>query len=60
MDEIKGRTIAILDKPNTHVSVPGGLRFVRAITNMRGPRGRRWLDRRTGTDRVPSGLCSER
>jgi hypothetical protein len=28
------------------------LRFILAVTNMLGPRGRRWLNRRTGTDRV--------
>ena len=41
-----------LNKPKTHVSVPGGVRFVLTITNLLGPRGRRWLNRRTGTDRV--------
>jgi hypothetical protein len=34
------------------VSVPGGLRFVLTMLNLLGPRGRRWLNRRSGTDRM--------
>jgi NADP-dependent 3-hydroxy acid dehydrogenase YdfG len=51
-EAIAAAIVKVLDKPKTHVSVPGGLRFVLSITNMLGPRGRRWLNRRTGTDRV--------
>ncbi|MGH3642466.1 MAG: SDR family oxidoreductase [Mycobacterium sp.] len=51
-EDIAAAIVKTLDKPKTHVSVPGGLRFILAITNMLGPRGRRWLNRRTGTDRV--------
>jgi short-subunit dehydrogenase len=51
-EAIAAAIVKVLDKPKTHVSVPGGLRFVLAVTNMLGPRGRRWLNRRTGTDRV--------
>ena len=50
--DIAAAIAKVLDKPKTHVSVPGGLRFILAVTNMLGPRGRRWLSRRTGTDRV--------
>ena len=41
-----------LDKPKTHVSVPGPLRFVGAVTSMLGPRGRRWLSKQMGNDHV--------
>jgi NADP-dependent 3-hydroxy acid dehydrogenase YdfG len=51
-EAIAAAIVKVLDKPKTHVSVPGGLRFVLSITNTLGPRGRRWLNRRTGTDRV--------
>jgi short-subunit dehydrogenase len=51
-EAIAAAIVKVLDKPKTHVSVPGGLRFILAVTNMLGPRGRRWLNRRTGTDRV--------
>jgi NADP-dependent 3-hydroxy acid dehydrogenase YdfG len=51
-EDIAAAIVKVLDKPKTHVSVPGGLRFILAVTNMLGPRGRRWLNRRTGTDRV--------
>src|SRR6195952_4026093 len=51
-EAIAAAIVKVLDKPKTHVSVPGGLRFILAVTNMLGPHGRRWLNRRTGTDRV--------
>jgi NAD(P)-dependent dehydrogenase (short-subunit alcohol dehydrogenase family) len=49
---IAAAIVRTLDRPKTHVTVPGGLRFVLAATNLLGPRGRRWLNRRAGTDRV--------
>jgi short-subunit dehydrogenase len=51
-EEIAAAIVKVLNKPKTHVSVPGGVRFVLSITNVLGPRSRRWLNRRTGTDRV--------
>lgn len=51
-DDIANAIVKVLDKPKTHVSVPSGIRFVLTITNLLGPRGRRWLNRRTGSDRV--------
>lgn len=51
-EDIAAAIVKVLDKPKTHVSVPGGLRFILAVLSMLGPRGRRWLNRRTGTDRV--------
>jgi hypothetical protein len=32
--------------------VPAPLRFVGALTSMLGPRGRRWLSKQMGNDRV--------
>jgi short-subunit dehydrogenase len=51
-EDIAAAIVKVLNKPKTHVSVPAGVRFVLTITNLLGPRGRRWLNRRTGTDRV--------
>jgi NADP-dependent 3-hydroxy acid dehydrogenase YdfG len=51
-EAIAAAIVKVLNKPKTHVSVPGGLRFILGITNMAGPRLRRWLNRRTGSDRV--------
>ena len=51
-EDIAAAIVKVLDRPKTHVSVPGGLRFIIAVLSMLGPRGRRWLNRRTGTDRV--------
>ena len=44
--------IKTLDKPKTHVSVPPPLRFTAQAAQMLGPRGRRWLNRKLGLDRV--------
>jgi short-subunit dehydrogenase len=51
-EEIAAAIVKALDKPKTHVSVPAPLRFVGAITSMLGPRGRRWLSKQMGNDRV--------
>ncbi|WP_319455653.1 MULTISPECIES: SDR family oxidoreductase [unclassified Mycobacterium] len=51
-EDIAAAIVKALDKPKTHVSVPAPLRFVGAATSMLGPRARRWLARKTGTDRV--------
>lgn len=50
--EIAAAIAKVLDKPKTHVSVPGGMRFVLGLLNLLGPRGRRWVNRRSGTDRM--------
>jgi len=50
--EIAAAIVKVLDKPKTHVSVPGGMRFLVGLLNLLGPRGRRWVNRRTGTDRM--------
>ncbi|MBV9514769.1 MAG: SDR family NAD(P)-dependent oxidoreductase, partial [Mycobacteriaceae bacterium] len=44
--------VKVLDKPTTIVSVPRQLRFVAALAQTLGPRGRRWLSKRLGNDRV--------
>jgi short-subunit dehydrogenase len=51
-EAIAAAIMNVLQKPKTHVTVPNGLRFILAITSMLGPRGRRWLNRRLGTDRL--------
>jgi short-subunit dehydrogenase len=49
---IAAAIIKVLDKPKTHVTVPGGIRFVLGPIGLLGPRGRRWVGRRVGTDKV--------
>jgi short-subunit dehydrogenase len=51
-EDIAAAVVKALDKPKTHVSVPAPLRFVAATTSMLGPRGRRWLSKKMGNDRV--------
>jgi short-subunit dehydrogenase len=51
-EDIAAAIVKALDKPKTHVSVPAPLRFVGAVTSMLGPRGRRWLSKQMGNDRV--------
>ena len=51
-EDIAAAIVKALDKPKTHVSVPAPLRFVVAVTSMLGPRGRRWLSKQMGSDRV--------
>lgn len=49
---IAAAIVKALDKPKTHVTVPGGIRFVLGPIGLLGPRGRRWVSRRFGTDKV--------
>jgi short-subunit dehydrogenase len=51
-EDIAAAVVRALERPKTHVSVPGPLRFVAALASMLGPRGRRWLNKRLGLDRV--------
>jgi NAD(P)-dependent dehydrogenase (short-subunit alcohol dehydrogenase family) len=51
-EEIAAAVVKTLDKPKTHVSVPAALRFTAQAAQMLGPRGRRWLNKRLGLDRV--------
>ncbi|CAN5513723.1 SDR family oxidoreductase [soil metagenome] len=49
---IAAAIVDVLNKPKTLVAVPGPMRFVAPMLSMLSPRGRRWLNRRTGADRV--------
>ena len=51
-EDIAAAIVRALDKPKTHVTVPGGIRFVLGPLGLLGPRGRRWVGRRVGTDKV--------
>jgi short-subunit dehydrogenase len=51
-EDIAAAIVKALDKPKTHVSVPAPLRFIAAATSVLGPRGRRWLSKQLGNDRV--------
>jgi short-subunit dehydrogenase len=51
-EDIAKAVIKTLEKPKTHVSVPTPLRFTAQAAQMLGPRGRRWLNKRLGLDRV--------
>jgi NADP-dependent 3-hydroxy acid dehydrogenase YdfG len=51
-ENIAEAVVKVLDKPTTIVSVPRQLRFIAALAGMLGPRGRRWLSRKLGNDRV--------
>jgi short-subunit dehydrogenase len=51
-EDVAAAVVRMLDKPTTIVSVPRPLRFVAALAQMLGPRGRRWLSKRLGNDRV--------
>ncbi|MBI3223658.1 MAG: SDR family oxidoreductase [Mycolicibacterium cosmeticum] len=51
-EAIAAAIVKALDKPKTHVTVPGGIRFVLGPIGLLGPRGRRWVGRRVGTDKV--------
>ena len=51
-EDIAAAVVKVLDKPTTIVSVPRQLRFVAALAQMLGPRGRRWLSKKLGNDRV--------
>jgi NADP-dependent 3-hydroxy acid dehydrogenase YdfG len=51
-EDIAAAIVKVLDKPKTHVSVPSAVRLPLTVIAMLGPRGRRWVQRRTGSDRV--------
>ncbi|MGU3498594.1 SDR family oxidoreductase [Mycobacterium sp. C31M] len=51
-EDIAVAIVKVLNRPRTHVSVPGGIRFVLGPLGLLGPRGRRWVGRRFGTDRM--------
>lgn len=51
-EDIAAAIVKTIEKPKTTVTVPYSLRFVAAMTAMLSPRGRRWLGRKAGTDRI--------
>jgi short-subunit dehydrogenase len=51
-EDVAGAVVKVLDKPITHLSVPRQLRFIAALTMMLPPRGRRFLNKQFGNDRV--------
>lgn len=51
-EEIAAAIVKTLNKPKTHVSVPPPLRFTAQAAQLLGPRGRRWLNKRLGLDRI--------
>ncbi|WP_102141221.1 SDR family oxidoreductase [Mycobacterium hubeiense] len=51
-EDIAKAIVKTLDKPKTHVSVPAPLRFTAQAAQMLGPRGRRWMNKKLGLDRV--------
>ena len=51
-EDVAAAVVRVLDKPTTIVTVPRPVRFIAALTQTLAPRGRRWLGRKLGTDRV--------
>jgi len=51
-EDIAAGVVKMLDKPTTIRSVPQQGRFIAALSQMLGPRGRRWLNKKLGNDRV--------
>jgi NADP-dependent 3-hydroxy acid dehydrogenase YdfG len=49
---IADAVVGVLKKPRTHVVVPYSMRFIGPLMSMLGPRGRRWLNGRFGSDRA--------
>lgn len=51
-EQIAAAVVKVLQKPKTHVVVPYPMRFAAPLMSMLGPRGRRWLNARVGSDRM--------
>jgi NADP-dependent 3-hydroxy acid dehydrogenase YdfG len=51
-EQIAAAVVKVLEKPKTHVVVPYPMRFMAPLMSMLGPRGRRWLNARVGSDRA--------
>jgi short-subunit dehydrogenase len=49
---IAAAIIRTLERPKTHVVVPYPMRFVAPALTLLGPRSRRWLNRKMGSDRL--------
>jgi NADP-dependent 3-hydroxy acid dehydrogenase YdfG len=51
-EDVAAAVVKVLDHPTTIVSVPRMARFIGELAQTLGPRGRRWLNKRLGNDRV--------
>jgi short-subunit dehydrogenase len=51
-EDVAAAVVKVLNKPTTIVSVPRQLRFIAALTQLLSPRGRRWLNKKMGNDKV--------
>ncbi|MDH6246520.1 SDR family oxidoreductase [Mycobacterium sp. OTB74] len=51
-ETIAAAVVRVLEKPTTHVTIPRSMRVVAPLMSMMGPRSRRWLNRRVGSDRA--------
>jgi len=49
---IAAAIVRTLQRPKTHVMVPHPMRFVVPMLSLLGPGGRRWLNRKMGSDRL--------
>ncbi|MCV7192591.1 SDR family oxidoreductase [Mycolicibacterium brumae] len=50
--DIAAGVVKLLDKPRTALSVPEPLRAISIVSTLLPPRGRRWLNRKLGNERV--------
>jgi hypothetical protein len=51
-DEIARAVVKVLEHPKTHVVVPYSMRFIAPLMSMMGPKSRRWLNARVGSDQA--------
>ena len=51
-EQIAAAVVKVLQKPKTHVVLPYPMRLMAPLMSTFGPRGRRWLNARVGSDRV--------
>lgn len=51
-EDIAAAVVNVLDKPTTVLSVPRYGRFLAGVAQLLSPRGRRWLNKKMGNDRV--------
>lgn len=42
--------VKVIERPKTHVVVPHSMRFIAPLMSMMGPRNRRWINARVGSD----------
>lgn len=49
-EEVAKAVVKVIERPKTHVVVPYSMRFMAPLMSMMGPRSRRWLNARVGSD----------